>query len=90
MNASPQFDLFSIIPKLIAIKKESHLTLRVIRMWSQNTMYLIEIKEVVIMVQNKMYHKISKMYHKTHLKVYVKFSYSRMKLFLTQYFVFAM
>ena len=27
MNASPQFDLFSIIPKLIAMKKESRLTL---------------------------------------------------------------
>ena len=62
----------------------------VIRMWSQNAMYIIEIKEVVIMVQNKMYHKISKMYHKTHLKVYVKFLYSRMKHFLTQHFDFAM
>ena len=73
-----------------AKKRSSYELLFVIRMWSQNAMYIIEIKGVVVMVQNKMYHKISKMYHKTHLKVYVKFPYSRTKHFLTQYFDFAM
>ena len=62
----------------------------VIRMRSYFILQHIGVQFIITVVQNKMYHKMCKLYHKTHLNVYVKFPYSRMKHFLTQHFDFAM